>query len=291
MRHLSFLCLIFITFSIQCQNDTNYGKLDYISTLPELLRENSGMETVEDSNLTYIINDSGGSSSIFGVRASTGEIAQEIEIENYSNRDWEDLTSRGNELFIGDFGNNANARQDLVIYWIKNVDKMVGEKVSAFAKAIPFTLEDQKKFPPKKKDRNYDIEAFFAKGDYLYLFTRNRSSKFDGTTNCYKFPIAEGAQVAKKIESFKTCDDRSDCQVTSADYNPKSGKMVLLTYDKVFVFSDYVDDDFFGGKSEKIHLDYSSQKESVYFKNEHTLIISEESRRGKGGNIYSLKIE
>lgn len=291
MRFITLICLVLIALNVQCQNDTNFGKLKYISTLPELLRENSGMEIVDDSDLTYIIIDSGGASSIFGVRASTGKIVQEIDIKKYGNRDWEDITSRGNELFVGDFGNNANARKDLVIYWIENINEMRGEKVTAFAKAIPFKLEDQKKFPPKKKDRNFDIEAFFAKDDHLYLFTRNRSSKFDGTTNCYKLPIAEGPQVAEKIGSFQTCEDRSDCQVTSADYDPKSGKMVLLTYDKVFLFSDFEDDDFFGGKSEKIKLDYISQKESIYFKNPKTLIISEESRKGTGGNIYSLKID
>ncbi|RMB63842.1 hypothetical protein EAX61_00170 [Dokdonia sinensis] len=291
MRYIPILSFLLVALQVQCQDETNYGKLTYVSTLPELLRENSGMETIENSDLTYIINDSKGASSVFGVRASTGKIVQEIDIKNYGNRDWEDLTSRGNDLFIGDFGNNGNLRKNLVIYWISNVDEMDKEKVSAFAKAIPFTLEDQKKFPPKKKDRNYDIEAFFVKGDHLYLFTRNRSSDFDGTTNCYKLPIAEGAQVAKKIGSFKTCDDSSDCQVTSADYDPKSGKMVLLTYDKVFLFSDFEEDDFFNGKSDKIKLDYASQKESVYFKNAKTLIIGEESRKGAGGNIYSLKID
>tara|TARA_R110001632_G_scaffold104139_1_gene213030 strand:+ start:6511 stop:7380 length:870 start_codon:yes stop_codon:yes gene_type:complete len=285
---IKLLALLF-TISIQCQSD--FGNLDRLFVIPDMLYENSGMERVSNSDNIYIINDSGNGNKIYAIDPENGSIRQEIIIENARNRDWEDLASRDSDLFIGDFGNNGNHRDDLTIYWVSNIDSLKGVKVSAFAKAISFTLEDQVKFPPKKKDRNFDIEAFIAKGDYFYLFTRNRSSNFDGTTKCYRLPIAEGSHTATLIGSFISCGDSDDCQITGAALDDATGKIALLSHNKVWIIKDYPEDDFFKGSIQKIKLGHDSQKESLFFQTSTTLIIGEESRKKDGGNIYCLNLE
>lgn len=282
------LTVLILISSTQCQSD--FGKLERLYTMPAEIPENSGMEHIPISNALYAINDSGNSNTLYALDPKSGTITQEITVTNARNKDWEDLASRDSDLFIGDFGNNGNLRKDLKIYWLSNIDHLKGTQVSAFAKAINFTLEDQTKFPPKKKDRNFDIEAFFAKGDYLYLFTRNRSTHFDGTTKCYKLPIAEGNQTATLLGSFDTGNDSKDCQITSAAIDKTSGNIALLSYNKVWIIRDYLEDDFFNGTIKKIKLEHTSQKESLFFLNSNTLIIGEESSKGTNGNVYRLPI-
>jgi hypothetical protein len=287
--HLFSRIFIF-TFALTTQCQSDFGQLDRICILPNELHENSGMERVSNSDNIYIINDSGNPNILYNVDIKNGRISQEIKIANARNKDWEDLASRNNDLFIGDFGNNGNLRNDLTIYWLSDIDTLKSVKATAFAKVIPFKLEDQVKFPPKKKDRNFDIEAFFAKGDFFYLFTRNRSSQFDGTTKCYKLPIAEGPQVATLIGSFHVGDDPKDCQITSAAFDKASGKIALLSYNKVWILKDYNGDDFFNGTIQKLKLEHRSQKESLFFQNSNTLIIGEESSKHANGNVYRLPV-
>jgi len=96
--------------------------------------------------------------------------------------------------------------------------------------------------------------------------------------------------VASWIGSFKTCEDRSDCQITGAAIHQDSGKLALLSNNKVWIFSDYTGDDFTSGKIEKIKLHHTSQKESICFKNENELYIADERSHGRGGNLYLLKL-
>ncbi len=288
-----FSTLIFLTLVVtQCQPQ-DYGVLDYYMTLPDLLEENSGISISQNKTHIYAINDSGGTATVFSINIKHQEITQDITITNAQNIDWEDLASDGNNLFIGDFGNNENKRNDQTIYWIENIDQTEPGSFSAFAKKTTFIFEDQKKYPPKKGNQNFDVEAFIVFKSHFYLFTRNRSShkKFDGTTKVYKVPVKEGQQTAILIDEFKTCPDRDDCQVTSAAIHPETGKIALLSYNKVWILEGYKEDRFFSGSVTKIKLKHSSQKESVTFKDANTLFISEEASSKKQGNLYTLDLK
>lgn len=137
--------------------------------MPSILHENSGIAFIKNSDLLYAINDSGNSSTVFGLDIKYGKISKEIKLNNTGNDDWEDLTTDTNFLYVGDFGNNKNKRENLSIYWIPN-DIILGKSgKDNELKSTQFYLEDQKKFPPKKKDRNFDIESFFTLRNYFYL--------------------------------------------------------------------------------------------------------------------------
>ena len=280
------IILLFAT-TVSCQN---YGRLQLVHSLPNLLEEVSGFESLPNSPLLWAVNDSGNKATVYGYNPETNDIERTIKITNGSNVDWEDVTadSLGN-IYIGDFGNNNNYRKDLVIYTI-----MVDKNQQTFkteALRTTFTYEDQKKFPPKKKNRNFDAEAFFYKDGHFYLFTRNRSSHFDGTTKLYKLPATPGNHTAQLIGSFKTCNDHNDCQVTAASIDPSGKKIALLNYNKVWVFSEFENDDFFSGKVQEIKLKHSSQKESLSFKDSVTLYIADEQNGSEGGNLYTLSLD
>lgn len=282
-----FLLFCFIGISISCQD---FGKLKILASLPLALDEVSGMEHLANSDLVWMVADAGNARTVFGIDPSTEAVKKTITIDNAKNRDWEDLADDGKgTLYIGDFGNNNNARKDLVIYTIPNLVSIEGDRTTATKTS--FSLEDQTEFPPKKRERNFDIEAFIYFKEHFYLFTRNRSSKFDGTTKLYKLPARAGTFEAEYIDSFKTCKDPSDCDVTSAAIDHENGTLALLTYNKVFLFRNYTGDRFFEGTVEEIKLGHKSQKESVSFKDATTLYIADERNGYVGGNLYELSIK
>lgn len=291
MKFLSLI--IFIAFiTTQCQPQ-DYGELEYYLTLPQVLEENSGISMSQNANHLYMINDSGGSPTLFTIDLDVKETIQDITLSNAQNVDWEDLASFGNTVFVGDFGNNDNKRKDQTIYWVEDIGQITEGSYTAFAKATTFTFEDQKKYPPKKKNQNFDVEAFLVYQSHFYLFTRNRTpnKKFDGITKVYKIPMKEGAQTAMLIDQFKTCSDRDDCQITSAAIHQQTGKIVLLSYNKVWVLENYTGDHFFSGDITKIKLEHTSQKESITFKDQNTVFISEESSSKTQGNLYTLDLK
>lgn len=276
------LLLLFVTIT-SCAQD--YGQLTLIDRLPKKLKEVSGIQKAKSKGLIWMINDSGNKNRIYGVN-KRGNIKEEIKVKRSKNVDWEDLTKddKGN-LYIGDFGNNENTREDLTIYKISKPDKI--KEGETKASKITFNFPEQTEFPPKNNALFYDVEAFIFLNDYFYLFTRNRSDEFDGTTFLYKIPAKKGKHNAQLITSYKTCDDAVHCVITAADISPDKSKIVLLGHDRIWVLSGFEGDNFYSGNVQTILLGHSSQKESVCFADENTLYIADEEGSISGRNLYS----
>ncbi|MBQ0740360.1 hypothetical protein J9332_39385, partial [Aquimarina celericrescens] len=102
----------------------------------------------------------------------------------------------------GDFGNNSNDRKDLNIYKVSGI---LSNSLSV--SKIEFSYEEQKKFPPKKKELYFDVEAFIYLKNNLYLFTKNRSKKAKGITKLYKIPTTSGQHIAKLIGEYEICNN------------------------------------------------------------------------------------
>ena len=277
------IILILLIILVNC---SNYGQLDLVTRLPNVLSEVSGVQTFQNSDMIWMINDGGNPHRLYGVTRK-GKIRKEIII-NAKNEDWEDLTSddEGN-LYIGDFGNNSNKRKDLTILKIKQTELQKEEDIDV--ERIRFYFPDQKKFPPKKKQRYFDTESFIFLNGYLYLFTRSRVSDNYGKTSLYKIPAKEGNHAAEYISSFTFCNLLT-CSITSAAISNDQKRIVLLSSDTVLLFTDFKGDDFFSGKVTQIPLDHLSQKEGVCFKNDNTLYITDEKAFGTGGKLYEFKL-
>ncbi|MBU4537226.1 MAG: hypothetical protein KJ689_01440 [Bacteroidetes bacterium] len=264
-------------------------KVEVITALPKEIKEASACEISRGSELVWTVEDQHNNPTLFGFNRK-GELIRKIHISNVQNNDWEDLTSdeKGN-LYIGDFGNNDNERQNLAIYKI-NASGLNKEEVEA-SEIITFYYPEQKDFPPKKKDLVFDAEAFLYYNSQFYIFTKNRSSKFDGTTSLYRVKNTVGERVAaEKVSEFVTCDHYNRCAVTSAAMSPDKTKVALLSSDKVWVFTDFKGDDFFSGKVRQIELGHFSQKEGVCFEDNSTLLITDEAAKKESSYLYRLKL-
>ncbi len=276
------LLLFFILLIQSC----DYGNLHVKAVLPKVLNEVSGIETTPHSGFIWMHNDSGNKALIYGLKTN-GYIGKTLKIDA-ENNDWEDLTAdaKGN-LYIGDFGNNANKRKNLVILKVKAKHL---DKNKAKVSRIVFKYPDQKKFPPKNKNMYYDCEAFFHHNNYLYLFTKSRVKDDYGKTNLYKVPDKPGKYTAEYIGSFNTCNDFY-CWVTGVDISNDGKQVALLSQKSVFIFSDFKNDNFFNGTVKQYDFTFESQKESICFKDSTTLYIADEKSHGKGGNLYEFYLK
>ncbi|MBP0903537.1 hypothetical protein J8H85_06830 [Mariniflexile gromovii] len=258
-----------------------------MSNLPTKLNEVSGIETVLNSDLIWMINDGGNPASIYGVNKK-GDIKKELKIKA-KNNDWEDLTSDDKRnIYIGDFGNNNNDRKNLSVLKVNNDALNESKKIKV--EKIQFKYPDQNEFPPHKDNWHFDCEAFFYYKDSLFLFTKSRTNKNFGQTSLYKIPAKSGKYIAQYIATFNT-GNGMESWVTAADIS-EDGKMVtLLTPKFVWIFSNYKSTNFFNGTVAKLTLEENSQKEGICFKNNNTLYITDEKSHGFEGSLYSLKLQ
>ncbi|WP_353150519.1 hypothetical protein [Chryseobacterium sp.] len=288
---LRFLILPFI-FLLSCnpkaQNSPTVknDELKVLFSLPKKLKEVSGITLSKDKKTIWVIEDRGNKNAIYGLNEN-GDLVGKVPVENAENTDWEDIISdaQGN-IYIGDFGNNDNDRQDLVI--LKTDLKDASQKTTKVIQTTKFHYQGQTEFPPKKSNWLYDCEAFVEMGGNFYLFTKNRSKGFDGTFLVFKVPNKEGNFEAKLIGRLKLEGGYNDAAITSATINSANNKIVLLTHKNIHVLTGFTPDDFKPAKIRKISLHHNSQKEAVVFYDDKTLIIADEKAKAEGGNVYQF---
>lgn len=225
-------------------------ELEFVSELHEELSESSAL--AEFNNTLWTLNDKGNENILYQLDTNNGSILKKVKIANAENIDWESMAQSNDYLFIGDFGNNAGNRVDLVILRIKKSDLLAFEEVNA--EKIFFSYPDQNNLNPIFQKHNFDCEAFFFVNNELHLFTKNWE---DNKTNYYTVPDKPGNQLAEFKESFDVAG-----LITDADINRSTGDIILLGYTNagissqnfIWLFYDYTSFDIFKGEKNKIIL-------------------------------------
>ena len=231
-----FLCGFF-TFSLAQKTKRLTLKNYKIAVLNDALRETSGL-TLMNGKL-YSFNDGGNPNEIYEINPENGQIISTIKVD-FSNRDWEAMTSDGQSLYIGDFGNNGGKRIDLAIYKILDNSHQ----------KIRFKYQNQPHFSFKKDKHDFDAEAMIFKDGKIYLCSKEWASL---KVSKYAInPDAEEEQSIKKMEEFKT-----NFLVTDAFYFNK--KLYLVGYNKIakaflMIFDEDENGNFFSGKYTKYKL-------------------------------------
>lgn len=208
-----------------------------IRELPKSLEECSGMAFIAP-NALVIINDSGNDPELF-ICDTLGEVKQKIALVGIPNRDWESLAYADGILYIGDFGNNANQRQNLEIFKI-NVSKLLSNQEWALSGSIKFRYPEQLNFPPEDSELYYDLEAMIVERDSIFLFTKNRTKPFDGIVKVYGLSTQQEVQDAKLLKEFKTNVGLKHFNwVSGACLGPNGDDLFLLGYSKLWYVENW----------------------------------------------------
>ena len=289
MKLTYILALFLLSCNPKAQDSVTKSQEDLKTefSLPKKLKEVSGIALSQDQKTIWAIEDAGNKNVVYGLNRQ-GELVNDILVENAENNDWEDITkdAAGN-IYIGDFGNNENDRQNLSI--LKLDLKNDSQKSTKVIQTTKFHYQGQTEFPPKKSNLLYDCEAFVEKDGSFYLFTKNRSKGFDGTFLVFQIPNKEGYFEAKLIGKLKLEGGYSDAAITSAAINSKN-EIVLLTHKNIHVLSGFTANDFNSAKIQKMPLNHNSQKEAVVFVDDKTLLIADEKDKKEGGNVYRFTL-
>ena len=214
--------------------------------LDSILNEASGLLMVEGQLWTVL--DSGNPHAIFRVDPATGAVTRTLTVENAVNNDWEDLAMDDEWLYIGDFGNNGGDRTDLRVYRVSLSAVMDDGVTDVSADSILFAYPDQVDFTTAYDANNWDCEAFVARNDSLFLFSKNWL-----TSDCYLYAMSAEPGVREAIRRDTL---PSEGLVTGASLDPSDGAIALIGHTTGYAtftwrLDGYPTNDLFQGINER----------------------------------------
>jgi hypothetical protein len=199
-----------------------------LARLPAFVRESSGLAVwrgpAGPDSLSLITHGDGGTGPFLYRVSLRGHLLDSLRLP-VPNRDWEDLAQDSlGHLYVGDFGNNGNARHQLVIYKVLIDSAFNLKKLDT----IRFRYPDQVAFPPPKNERNFDCEGFYWQAGHLHLVSKNRGR---GPAKHYRLPAQPGHHLAELLAPGWPVRG----QVTAADRSPDGQHLALLTYGTIYL--------------------------------------------------------
>lgn len=192
------------------------------SLLPEEVKETSGLFFHNGKLWTH--NDSGGKPILYALDTTTFEVVQRVTLTNARFKDWEDVCTDDERVYVGDFGNNKGKRKNLRVYTFPLSELPQEGDASVTVDSITFRFADQTEFNFKKHEHDYDCESIFAGDSCLYLFAKCWAT---GTTRLYRLPKTPGDYTIEVVNGFN-----SQGLITGADYDRKNHVLVVVGYVK-----------------------------------------------------------
>lgn len=274
----------------------------------EPISEMSGIiKSRRRDDLYWVHNDSGDSARIFAIDGNGrsvlptyskftyyGDTPEQgkkqwpgFEVLYADNIDWEDIAIDENYLYIADMGNNGNARRNLAIYMVSEIDPTASTR-SAVIRKLPVVYPDQHQYPPE--ELHYDSESLFAAGGKLYVITKHRAgglfrSRWEPGANLYRLDTTydDRENVLTPVDSHPDL-----VAATGADLSPDGRTLAVIAMGGLYLFRDPVDDKWFShGSERRIRLarDVFKQAEAVTWESDERLIITNEQ-----GELFRLDI-
>jgi hypothetical protein len=252
-------------------------------------KENSGIvKSRQWPDLFWMHNDSGDEPRLYPVRrdGSVYESSRYPEtpgvlVGGAINVDWEDITvDASGHIIVADIGNNGNDRRDLVLYYLAEPSPDAGRTMAL--RRIFVRYPEQSEFPAPADDFNYDAEAIFALGNDVFICTKHRS---DTLTRVYRLLIDRAVDV-QTLELVDTFDVEG--QATGADATPAGDKIVITTYDSLWLFEDVDARRPLSGSVRRLQFSPADgDVEAVCFADDETLLLAAEAAQ----RIYEVPLE
>lgn len=213
-----------------------------------------------------------------------------VEITNASLVDWEEIARIDDRLYIGDVGNNGNARRDLGFYELREPVPGGPQTIRA-TRFIPVHYPEQDPWPALVWE--WDCEAVFADGERLYMLTKHRepesvASRMPGA-RLYALDVATASTTESNPLRFISRHDTIEL-ATAADLSPDGEALAVLTYAAVWFFPRPApgDEDWLAGSPaiRTLPIFETRQVEALTWKNDNILVITDE-----GGRIFEMQVD
>jgi hypothetical protein len=283
------LIIIFLFFSIDTFAQQDFKRRTKLSNA---VQEVSGL-VIHNKDSISMINDSGDQAIIYTLN-SKGKLLSQQKISGIKNRDWEALASNGEDLFVGDFGNNCNCRKDLKIYQISK---------NGTIDSISFVLPDQNSFSPTKNWMNYDLESLAYSNNTLHLFSKNKVQKGNYYSKHYTINLEAKKSVIELRDSLLI----PNLVITGAAFNNDGSECLLIAYDfkkllgfipysttRLLHFSNYDHGNVYSGDLKPYRIGpffILGQYESVEWIDEKTALIASERTLFIGPRMKKIKLK
>lgn len=193
--------------------------LENKTRLSDTLSESSGLIQIDGKFFTH--GDSGDEPIVYEIDTLTGCINSMYKVPGATNIDWEEITRDDSFVYIGDFGNNAGNRKNLVVYKLR-IQDLLNRDTAALVGKIGFSYANQTDFSNKTFQTNFDAEAMIATDSGLYIFTKNWGNF---KTYVYKCPKETGAYSIRLVDSFNIGG-----LTTGASYLKNTDQLILCGY-------------------------------------------------------------
>lgn len=255
--------------------------------LPATLQENSGM--TEAGGLIWFINDGGDEPAIYGYNREQDTLERTVIIKDAINTDWEEITQNGQQIYIGDFGNNAGDRTDLKVYIIDKNALLAETDTVIPSGIIAFSYADQTDFTPSVENTPFDCEAMIATGDSLFLFTKDWKNL---QTRVYSLSVEPGTQIAKFRKQWNVSG-----LITAAAWSSEKHELILLGYTPLFpfiwIYSGFSEADLSFDLSKRVDFSsyWGTQTEGIMYSSTGSVYISAETSAVNNASLYLLEMQ
>jgi hypothetical protein len=252
------------------------------------------------ADLYWVHNDSGDEARLFAITATGesvlptysrftyyGDVAEAGKTQwqgfpvLYSNNvDWEDIAVDRNYLYLADTGNNGNARRDLMLYLVSEIDPTASTR-SAVIQALPLVYPDQTAFPPERL--HFDSESLFVVAGAPYLITKHRRSagllreEFEQGATLYRLDTryTDKNNILTKVDTHPTL-----LAATGADLSPDGNTLAVVSMDALWLFNKPADgsDRWLSSEASRypFERDALKQLEAVTWIDNQTLLLGNE---------------
>ncbi len=252
-------------------------------------------------NVWWVHNDSGDRPRLFAIdstggahlapwradRYVTGKAAEDssdasawpgLALDGAAHIDYEDIAVTDSTLYVGDIGNNGNARRDLGIYVVP--EPYFYARRTRPIVHLPVRYPDQTAFPAE--EWHYDAEALFAADGRLHVLTKRRKGQQideeEPGTSLYRLDTEHPHRVntLTLVEQIPSIPPP-----TAAALSPSGDRLAVLCFTGVWIYPRPDDDThWLSTEPRKINLanERLRQAEAVTWDNPHTLRITNEQR-------------
>lgn len=251
-------------------------------------------------NVWWVHNDSGDGPRLFAIDSTGSVHVAPWEAESYAagaegkssdepvwpgvqlgaaaHIDYEDVAVEDSILYLGDIGNNGNARRDLGIYVIS--EPFYYDQRSRPITYLSVAYPGQGAFPAS--EWHFDAEGLFVDDGTIYLLTKHRkdgeANALEAGTKLYRL----GTEHPHQVNVLSKVDDHNSIPPpTAAALSPSGDRLAVLSYSSVWLFPRPDNGDrWLSTEPRRISLpvEQTKQVEAVTWDGPQTLRLANEQR-------------